>query len=99
MKDISHILKNEIAQIKTKLRNTCENYCNVKVPNYQKIVINNLSKHEDIIIMKQCKGSETVMMDKTKYTEKCLALLSAKQFQTLNFDPKKSTESKLQRML
>ena len=64
-----------------------------------KRVINNLSKREDIITMKQDKGRRVVIMDKTKYTDKCLALLSIKQFQTLNFDPTKSTESKVQRML
>ena len=74
-------------------------YCNVKVPNHQKRVINNLSKHEDIVIMKQDKGRGVMIMDKTKYSEKCLELLSTKQFQTLNFDPTKSTELKVQRML
>ena len=78
IEDISHIPENEVGQIKTKLRNTCEKYCNDKFPNYQKIFINNLYKREDVIIMKQDKGSGVVIMDKTKYTEKCLALLSTK---------------------
>ena len=85
--------------MKTELLNTCKKYCIIKVPNYQKRVINNLSKREEIIIMKQDKGSGAVIMDKTKPTEKCLALSSTKQFETLNFDPTKSTASKVQKML
>ena len=63
-----------------------------KVPNYQKRVVNNLSKREGIIIMKQDKDRGAVIMDKAKYTDKYLELLSEKQFQRLNFDPTKSTE-------
>ena len=70
-----------------------------KVPNYQKRVVNNLSKREGIIIMKQDKDRGVVIMDKAKYTDKYLELLSEKQFQRLNFDPTKSTESKVQRVL
>ena len=81
LKDISHIPENEVGQIKTKLHNTCEKCCNANVPNYQKRVINNLSKHEANIILKQ--GREIVTVDKTKHSEKCLTLLSTKQFQTL----------------
>ena len=33
LKDISDILESELEQIKTKLRNSCEKYCNLKVPN------------------------------------------------------------------
>ena len=99
MKDISHIPENEGGQIKTKLRNTCEKYYNVKLQNYQKRASNNLSKREDIIIMKQDKGGGVVIMGNAKYTEKCLALLSTWQFQTLNFEPTKSIEPKVQRIL
>ena len=49
--------------------------------------------------MKEDKCRGFVIMDKTKYTEKCLALLSTKQFQALNFDPTKLTESKVQQIL
>ena len=76
LKDITHIPENKVGQIKTKLCNTCEKYCHVKVSNYQNKVINNLSEREDIIIMKQHKGRGVVIMDKTKYTDKCLPLSS-----------------------
>ena len=49
--------------------------------------------------MKKGKGRRVVKMDKTKYSKKCLALLSTKQCETLDFDPPKSTESKVQRIL
>ena len=77
-KDISHIPENEVGLTKTKLCNTCEKYSNVKLWNYQKRV-NNLSECKDITIMKQEKGRGVVIISNTKYTEKCLALLSAKQ--------------------
>ena len=37
LKDISNILESELEQIKTKLRNSCEKYCNLKVPNIKGI--------------------------------------------------------------
>ena len=38
-------------------------------------------------------------MDKSKYTEKGLTILSTKQFQKLKLNPTKSTEEKVQRMV
>ena len=38
-------------------------------------------------------------MDRQKYTDKCYALLSTKQFTTLSNDPTKTMESKVQRTL
>ena len=34
LKDISNIPKSKLAQIKTKLRNSCEKYCSVKIPKH-----------------------------------------------------------------
>ena len=94
LKDISSIPESELAQIKTKLRNSCEKYCNVKVPKHQKNVINNLMKSNDIvIIIKQDKGRGVVIMDKNKYTEKGLTILSMKQFQKLKLNPTKGKRS------
>ena len=56
-------------------------------------------KREAIISMKQDKCRGVVIMDKIKYTEKCLILLSTEQYQTLNFDSAKSTGSQVKRML
>ena len=83
----------------TKLTNSCEKYCTVKVSKYPKNVINNLIERNDIAIMKQDKGIGVVIMDKSIYTEKGLALLSTKQFQKLNLDPTKSVKGNVQRMV
>ena len=91
---ISNILESELVQIKTKLRNSCKKCCNVKVPKHQRNVINNLMKKKDIAIMKHDKG-RVVIMDKSKYTEEGLTILSMKQFQKLKLDPTKSTEEKV----
>ena len=95
LKDISNILESKFAQIKTKVRKSCEKYCHVKVPKHQKNVINNLMKRNNIVIMKQDKGRGAVIMDKSKYTEKSLTTLSTKQFQKLKLDPTKSIGEKV----
>ena len=53
--------------LKTKLRNTCDKYKNVKIPFKQQTVINTLMKKKEIVIMKQDKGRVVVIMDRTKY--------------------------------
>ena len=87
LKDVSNILENGLRYIKTKLRNSFEKYCNVKVPKHQKNVINNLIKRSDVIFMKQDKGRGVVIMDKSKYTEKGLTLLSTKSFRNDTWTP------------
>ena len=52
-----------------------------------------------MVIMKQDKGSGVVFMDKTKYQEKCLALLNTNQFIKLNRNPTKQIKTKIQRVL
>ena len=49
--------------------------------------------------MKQDKVIGVVIMDKSIYTEKGLALLSTKRFQKLNLDPTKSVKGNVQRMV
>ena len=58
-------MENELAQIKTKLRNSCEQCFTVKVPKHQKNVINNPMKRNDFVIMKKDKGRRVVIMDKS----------------------------------
>ena len=69
--DHSDITENEISKVKTKLRNTCEKYCHVKVPYKQKKIISNLSNRKDLITLKQDKGRGVVITDRSNYTEKC----------------------------
>ena len=42
--------------------------------------------------MKQSKGRGVVIMDKSKYQEKCLMILENDNFKTLDHDPTKKTE-------
>ena len=51
-----NIPENELQQVKTELRNTCERYCNIKVPYKQRQIIKSLSQRVDITIMKTNKG-------------------------------------------
>ena len=99
LKNIEQLPENTIPQIKTKLRQTCENYSKIRVPYNYKQVINNLAKNRNIVILKQDKGREVVIMDKTKCQEKYLALLNRNQFVKLNRDATKQIETKIQRVL
>ena len=91
--------ENEISKMRTKMCNTCEKYCHVKVPYKQRKIISNLSNRKDIVILKQDKGRSVVIMDQRNYTEKCMSLLSSNQFVHIANDRTKSLESKVQRTL
>ena len=56
-------------------------------------------RREDITIMKADKGRGVVIMNKSKYLEKCLTLLNSEQLVRLDEDPTKTNERKVQRML
>ena len=99
LKNIVHLPENTISQIKTKLQRTCENYSKIRVPYKYRQVIHDLAKSNNIAIMKQDKGRGIVIMDKTKYPEKSLALLNTNQFVKLNSNPTKQIETKIQRKL
>ena len=83
--------ENENNKIKTKLRSACEKYSNIKVPHIKTKIISDLSKR-DIILLKEDKGRGVVVMDRSEYTEKCLEILSTKQFTVLENDPTKTLE-------
>ena len=72
LRDISNIPESEVNKIKNKLRNTCEKYSKLKVLYRHRKIILELSKNENIIILKQDKGRGIVVMDKHKYIEKCM---------------------------
>ena len=96
--DISNIPECEPSKIKTKLRSTSEKYPKVKVPYKHRKIVLELSKNENIVILKQGKG-RGVVMDKYKYIEKCMSFLTTKQFKQVDSDPTKTLESKVQRSL
>ena len=81
--DMPNIPENKLQQVKTKLRNTCERYCNIKVPYKQKQIIKTLSQREDITIMKADKGRGVVIMKKGKHLEKCFTLSIVNNFYNL----------------
>ena len=95
-KNISHIPEEQISAIKTKQRIICEGYCSIHVPYKYKKITEKLSRNNDIIIMKQDKGSGVVIMNKPKYHEKCLELLNTDQF---THDLTKKMQAKIQRVL
>ena len=64
--------------VKTKLRDACEKCCRIKIPYKHRRIIENLSKRDDVIILKQYKGRAVVLIDKNKYTEKYMLFLNTK---------------------
>ena len=99
MRNLIHIPNNELTSLKTKLKCPCEKYSKTNVPYKYKKVIDNLSKRKNIVILKQDKGRGVVILDTTKYTEKCMALLNAEHFKRLTTDPTAATERKIQKVL
>ena len=96
MKDISHILEDDLTQLKTKLKSTCSK---IQVPYKYTKIIDRLSKSQSICIMKEEKGCTVAVMYKSKYIEKSLHVLQSEQFTKLRYDPTKSIENKKQREL
>ena len=86
-------------QLKTKLLSTCEKYNNIKVPFKHRQVIKRLAENNNIMLLRPEKGKGVVIMDKGKYTEKCLNVLNSNQFNKLRHDPTKSVENKVKRAL
>ena len=99
LRNSKHIPDNELTSLKTKLRRTCEKYSKIDVPYKYKKVIDNLSKNKNIVILKQDKGRGVVILDTTKYTEKCMTLLNTERFKRLTTDPTAATERKIQNIL
>ena len=64
-----------------------------------KMIIDSLSKKQNISIMKQDKGRGVVVMNRSNYTEKCLNILQNEQFIKLRHDPTNSIENQIQREL
>ena len=98
LKDISHIPENYLSSLKTKLRSTCEKYSKIHVPYKYKKIIDQLSRNKGLCILKQDKGCSVVLMDRTKYTNKCLEILETNQFTKLNHDPTKLVQEKIQQL-
>ena len=98
-KNISSIPETKLQQIKTKLLSNCDKYAKIKVPYKHRKIVNELSKRNDIVILKADEGRGVVILDGRKYTKKSLDILNSTQFKKLNKDPTKITERKVQSML
>ena len=61
--------------------------------------IDKLAREKNISILKQDKGRGVVILDKTKYIEKCKSLLETNQFEKLSVDNTKEVEEKVQKTL
>ena len=57
-----------------------------------------LSNKKDIVILKHDKG-RVVILNRSKYIEKCLLIVDSSQFLQVDKDPTVSIESKVQRTL
>ena len=92
-----HIPENELTQLKSKLRNVCHKDNKIKVLYKYQHIIANLTNNKTIKVLKQDKRRGVVIMDSSKYTEKCLGLLKNDRFAKINDDPAERIESKIQR--
>ena len=85
--------------LKTKLLHTCEKYSHVRVPCKYRTVIDNLRRNKDLVILKQDKGKNVVLLNRTVYIEKCLSIRNTQQFQQLDISPTAANENEIQRAL
>ena len=88
-----------VVLLKTKLRSTCEKYSKIKVTYQYQNAINELSRESITVFLKQIKTRGLVILDATKYTEKCLTLLNTEQFKKLTTNPTGTTEKKIEKAL
>ena len=58
LKDMSNIPEENLSTLKTKLRSACEKYTKIKVPYKYQQTVKELSKNQNIVIMKQGKCGE-----------------------------------------
>ena len=99
LKNISKIPETKLQQIKTKLLNICDKNAKIKLPYKNRKIVNELSKQNDIVIVKPDKGRDVVILENGKYTKKCFNILITTQVHKLNEDPTKKLERKVQNIL
>ena len=78
LRNIFLMPESEINKVKTELPSTCEKYSNIKVLHIHREIISDLAKRDYIILPKQDKGRGVVVIDRSKYYEKCLEMLPTK---------------------
>ena len=85
---ISHIPDDQLAVLKTRIRNTCHKYNRINVSYRYREIIRNLTNNEKIKVLKKDKDRQVVIMDSSQYMNKCLNKLNNDNFLKLTDDPK-----------
>ena len=98
-KQLNHLEPNEMSELKTKLRRSCENYCNINEKTKLDDIIYKLSRNNNVAVLKQDKGRGVVLIDRPKYVEKCMTHLNTDNFEKLTTDKTKSFEELVQKTL
>ena len=96
LKDIFHLNNDVITRLKTKLRHTCDKYSRIKISYKYRNVIDNLRRNKQLVILKQDKEREVVLLDKTRYVEKYLSIITTNKLKKLDQNPTVSHEAKIQ---
>ena len=65
LNDLPNLPEHDTVALKTKLCHTCEKYSQIKVPYKYRTVIDNLRRNKDLVILKQDKGTDVVLLDRT----------------------------------
>ena len=82
-KQLKNLEPNEMCELKTKLRRSCENYGNINGKTKLDDIISKLAKNNDVVVLKQDKGRGVVLIDRPKYVEKCMAHLNTNNFEQI----------------
>ena len=98
LRNLTHILDNELTLLKTKLRSTCETYSKIIVPHKFRKIIDSLSKKKHCGF-KTRQRKRRLILDTTKYTEKCMALLNTEHFKNVITDATAATDRKIKKVL
>ena len=98
-KQLRHLTAEERDRLKTKIRSSCENYYQIKHSTKVDEVIARLTKNKNVVVLKQDKGRGVVIMDRTRYVEKCMEHLNTDNFRQLETDNTKAVEDSIQRAL
>ena len=94
--NLSHITDNQLTELKSKLRNACHKYSNIKLPSKCQKIVKDLANNKDIRLLRQDKGRGVVVMDSSKYIEKWLSILDNEKFIKITNEPPKHIECKIQ---
>ena len=98
-KQLRHLTAEERDRMKTKIRNSCENYYQIKHSTKVDEVIAKLAKNKNVMVLKQDKGRGVVLMDRSRYIEKCMEHLNTDNFKQLKTDNTKAVEDSIQNAL